>query len=71
VKCKAKRDMKDEKRVTMKNGQGALSGICSVCGTKMFKIGGDRKKVVKAKTATKKPTTRTAKVKAKSTTKRK
>lgn len=41
--------MKDEKQVTMKNGQGALSGICSVCGTKMFKIGGDRKKDVKAK----------------------
>ena len=40
VKCKAKRDMKDEKLVTMKNGQNALSGICTVCGTKMFKIGG-------------------------------
>ncbi len=62
--------MKDEKHVTMKNGQGALSGICTVCGTKMFKIGGG-KKIVKAKTASKKPPTRTAKVKAKSTTKRK
>ncbi|MFZ0894284.1 MAG: hypothetical protein FIO02_07980 [Nitrosopumilales archaeon] len=71
VKCKAKRDMKDEKQVTMKNGQGAISGICTVCGTKMFKIGGGGKKIAKAKAASKKPTTRTAKVKAKSTSKRK
>jgi hypothetical protein len=63
--------MKDEKQVTMKNGRGALSGICTVCGTKMFKIGGGGKKIVKAKTASKKPPTRTVKVKAKSTTKRK
>jgi hypothetical protein len=68
VKCKAKRDMKDEKQVTMKNGQHALSGFCTICGTKMFKIGGDRKKVLKAKTVTKKPN---ARVKAKSTAKRK
>ncbi|HKI08555.1 MAG TPA: DUF5679 domain-containing protein, partial [Nitrososphaeraceae archaeon] len=33
VKCKAKRDMKNEKQVTMKNGRQALSGTCSVCGT--------------------------------------
>lgn len=32
--------MKGEKQVTMKNGRNALSGTCSVCGTKMFKIGG-------------------------------
>jgi hypothetical protein len=55
----------------MKNGQGAISGICTVCGTKMFKIGGGGKKIAKAKAASKKPTTRTAKVKAKSTSKRK
>jgi hypothetical protein len=39
VKCKAKRNMKDEKKVTMKNGKPATQGICTVCGTKMFKIG--------------------------------
>jgi hypothetical protein len=33
--------MKDEKQVTMKNGRQAISGTCSVCGTKMFKIGGN------------------------------
>ena len=40
VKCKAKRTMKDEKKVTMKNGKPAIQGTCTVCGTKMFKIGG-------------------------------
>ena len=40
MKCKQKREMKDAKEVTMKNGKKAQSGVCSVCGTKMFKIGG-------------------------------
>ncbi|HEX5978232.1 MAG TPA: DUF5679 domain-containing protein [Nitrososphaeraceae archaeon] len=48
VKCKSKRDMKNEKQITMKNGRQALSGTCSVCGTKMFKIGGGSA-LVKAK----------------------
>jgi hypothetical protein len=39
VKCKAKRTMKDEKKVTMKNGKPATQGSCPVCGTKMFRIG--------------------------------
>jgi hypothetical protein len=39
VKCKAKREMKDAKAVTMKNGKPATQGICPTCGTKMFKIG--------------------------------
>ena len=40
VKCKAKREAIDTKKVTMKNGKPALSGICEKCGTKVFKIGG-------------------------------
>ena len=32
--------MKGERPVTMKNGRNAITGTCSVCGTKMFKIGG-------------------------------
>ena len=40
VKCKSKRLMKDEKKVTMKNGKPATQGICTTCGTKMFRIGG-------------------------------
>ncbi|OGQ17152.1 MAG: hypothetical protein A3B70_03385 [Deltaproteobacteria bacterium RIFCSPHIGHO2_02_FULL_40_11] len=38
VKCKEKREMKDSKQVTMKNGRKALQGKCSVCGTGMYKI---------------------------------
>jgi len=39
VKCKEKREIKDAKQVTMKNGRPATQGICPVCGTKIFKIG--------------------------------
>ncbi len=47
VKCKAKREMKDPKEVTM-NGKGgktrmAMTGTCGVCGTKMFRIMGMKK----------------------------
>jgi hypothetical protein len=59
VKCKAKREMNNEKPVTMKNGRTAISGVCSTCGTKMFKIGGGaatpgRKQKLAVKQATKK-----------------
>ena len=42
VKCKAKREMQNEKEVTMK-GKGkvkrkAVTGTCPKCGTKMFRI---------------------------------
>ncbi len=53
VKCKAKREMKGEKQVTMKNGRNAITGTCSVCGTKMFKIGGGGGGKAKAKPAKK------------------
>jgi len=72
VKCKTKRDMKDEKQVTMKNGQKALSGICTTCGTKMFRIGGGGvKKIVKATAKEGKKGNPKAKVKAKAKSKRK
>ncbi len=38
VKCKSKRDMKDAEQVSMKNGRPAMKGVCSVCGTGMYKI---------------------------------
>ena len=49
--------MKNEKQMTMKNGRQATSGICTVCGTKMFKIGGGitSKPVARVKAASKKP----------------
>jgi Domain of unknown function (DUF5679) len=40
VRCKAKREMKNPKSITMKNGKKATQGTCPVCGTKMFRIGG-------------------------------
>ncbi|HEU5446008.1 MAG TPA: DUF5679 domain-containing protein [Nitrososphaeraceae archaeon] len=55
VKCKAKRQMKGESQVTMKNGRPATKGTCSVCGTKMFKIGGGPSKSVKKGKAKAKP----------------
>lgn len=46
VKCKEKREMKDAKEVTMKAKGGgtrmAMTGLCTVCGTKMFKIMGKK-----------------------------
>ena len=39
VKCRAKREMRDARAITMKNGKPATQGICPVCGTKMFRIG--------------------------------
>jgi hypothetical protein len=41
--------MKGERAVVMKNGRNALTGTCSVCGTKMFKIGGGGGGKAKAK----------------------
>lgn len=39
MKCRAKREMKNAKSVTLKNGRPATQGVCSVCGTKTFRIG--------------------------------
>lgn len=38
-KCRAKRDIKSPVSVTLKNGRPAVRGTCSVCGTKVFRIG--------------------------------
>ena len=40
VKCKAKKEIKDEKEVTMKNGRKAMKGVCPSCGTGMYRIMG-------------------------------
>jgi len=39
VKCRAKREMRDARAITMKNGRPATQGVCPTCGTKMFRIG--------------------------------
>ena len=38
VKCKAKREMKDAKQVTMKNGRSAMKGKCPTCSTGLYRI---------------------------------
>ena len=43
VKCKAKKEMKDTKEQTLKNGRLAAKGKCTCCGTSMFKILGNKK----------------------------
>ena len=40
VKCRKKVEMKDAKKVTLKNKKSATKGICPKCGTKVFRIGG-------------------------------
>ncbi|MBI2676032.1 MAG: hypothetical protein HYX24_06245 [Candidatus Aenigmarchaeota archaeon] len=40
VKCKAKREMSNPQKVTLKNKKAAIKGSCPKCGTKMFRIGG-------------------------------
>ncbi len=39
VKCREKREMREARSITMKNGRPATQGVCPVCATKMFKIG--------------------------------
>jgi len=38
-KCRARREIKNPQTVTLKNGRPAVRGTCSVCGTKVFRIG--------------------------------
>lgn len=38
VKCRQKTIMKNVEEVKMKNGRPALKGICSQCGTPVYKI---------------------------------
>ncbi len=39
MKCRAKKEMKGPKAIKMKNGRAATKGVCSKCGTKVFRIG--------------------------------
>ncbi|MCX6012140.1 MAG: DUF5679 domain-containing protein [Chloroflexi bacterium] len=39
MKCRAKKDMKNAVKITMKNGKPATQGVCPSCGTKMYRIG--------------------------------
>jgi hypothetical protein len=66
MKCKVRRGIKDEKRVRTKNGRSGISGICTVCGGKMFKmVGGGAKATGKAKVPSKQRSKKVGKVKVK------
>lgn len=39
VKCRAIKEMKDARPVTMRNGKPATEGVCPSCGSKVFRIG--------------------------------
>jgi RNase P subunit RPR2 len=39
LKCRAKREMRNPQRVTLKNGRPAMKGTCPNCGTPMYRIG--------------------------------
>jgi hypothetical protein len=39
VKDRKKVEIKNPKKVTMKNGKPAISGVCPICGNKVFRIG--------------------------------
>ena len=38
VKCITKREIKDPKETTLKNGRPAMKGTCPECGTNMFRL---------------------------------
>ena len=38
MKCRTKREIKDPKKIAMKNGRPAMQGVCPVCGTRLFRI---------------------------------
>ena len=38
VKERTKREVKNPKEVTMKNGRKAIEGTCASCGSKLFKF---------------------------------
>jgi DNA-directed RNA polymerase subunit RPC12/RpoP len=39
MKCKKKVEIKNPKAITMKNKRPATQGVCTSCGTKVFRIG--------------------------------
>jgi hypothetical protein len=64
--------MKDEKRMRAKDGRSGISGICTVCGGKMFKmVGGGAKATRKAKVPTKQRPKKVGKGKRKAKSKKK
>ena len=38
-KCRRKVEIRNVEQVTLKNRRAAIRGMCSVCGTKVFRMG--------------------------------
>lgn len=73
VKCKSKKDMKEQSKVELKNGAAAIKGKCVTCNTNVFNILGKKGKGVgkgKGTTEEKKKTKKVKKTK-ETTTKKK
>jgi hypothetical protein len=51
VKCRASREEKDPRAMTMKNGKPATQGVCYVCVTRMFRIGKARTEILRSGTS--------------------
>jgi len=39
MKCRKKVEIENPTQVALKNNRPAVQGVCSVCGTKVFRIG--------------------------------
>jgi len=39
VKCRKKVEIRNPEQITLKNKRPAVQGVCSVCNTKVFRIG--------------------------------
>jgi len=39
MKCRKKVEIRNPDQVTLKNGRPATQGVCSLCGTKVFRMG--------------------------------
>lgn len=39
MKCRTKREVKGPKPIVHSNGKHAITGVCSACGTKIFRMG--------------------------------
>ena len=42
VRCRAQREIKNGKAITMKNGKPATKGVCLTCGASMYRIGASK-----------------------------
>jgi hypothetical protein len=42
MKCRKEIDIKDPQAIRMKNGADATKGLCSSCGSKVFRVGKQR-----------------------------